>query len=34
GMTATSLVPRAAKAAGINFDLLVEIILDLANLKV
>lgn len=34
GMTATSLVPKAAKAAGINFDLLVEIILDLANLKV
>jgi D-alanine-D-alanine ligase len=34
GMTATSLVPKAAKAAGINFDLLVEIILDLASLKV
>ncbi|MDD5622107.1 MAG: D-alanine--D-alanine ligase [Actinomycetota bacterium] len=34
GMTATSLVPKAAEAAGINFDLLVEIILDLASLKV
>ncbi|OFW55088.1 MAG: hypothetical protein A2163_10590 [Actinobacteria bacterium RBG_13_35_12] len=34
GMTVTSLVPKAAEAAGINFDLLVEIILDLANLKV
>ncbi len=34
GMTATSLVPKAARAAGISFDLLVEIILDLANLKV
>jgi D-alanine-D-alanine ligase len=34
GMTETSLVPKAAKAAGINFDLLVEIILDLASLKV
>ncbi|HEY4695862.1 MAG TPA: hypothetical protein VIH13_03125, partial [Candidatus Hydromicrobium sp.] len=34
GMTATSLVPKAASAAGINFDLLVEIILDLASLKV
>ena len=34
GMTATSLVPKAAGAAGINFDLLVEIILDLASLKV
>lgn len=34
GMTATSLVPKAAKAVGIDFDLLVEIILDLANLKV
>ena len=33
GMTATSLVPKAAEAAGINFDHLVEIILDLANLK-
>lgn len=34
GMTVTSLVPKAARAAGINFDLLVEIILDLASLKV
>ncbi len=34
GMTATSLVPKAAKAAGISFDHLVEIILDMANLKV
>jgi D-alanine-D-alanine ligase len=34
GMTVTSLVPKAARAAGISFDLLVEIILDLANLKV
>ncbi|MFA5015101.1 MAG: D-alanine--D-alanine ligase [Actinomycetota bacterium] len=34
GMTATSLVPKAAGAAGIDFDLLVEIILDLASLKV
>ncbi|MDY0027533.1 MAG: D-alanine--D-alanine ligase [Candidatus Humimicrobiaceae bacterium] len=34
GMTETSLVPKAAKAAGISFDLLVEIILDLASLKV
>ena len=33
GMTATSLVPKAAEAEGINFDHLVEIILDLANLK-
>ncbi len=33
GMTATSLVPKAAKAAGIDFDLLVEIILDSASLK-
>lgn len=33
GMTATSLVPKAAKAVGINFDLLVEIILDSASLK-
>lgn len=34
GMTATSLVPKAAGAVGINFDLLVEIILDSASLKV
>jgi D-alanine-D-alanine ligase len=34
GMTATSLVPKAARAAGISFDHLVEIILDLAGLKV
>ncbi len=34
GMTATSLVPKAARAAGISFDNLIEIILDLANLKV
>ncbi len=34
GMTATSLVPKAARAAGIDFDLLIEIILDLADLKV
>lgn len=34
GMTATSLVPKAAGAAGINFDHLIEIILDLASLKV
>lgn len=34
GMTATSLVPKAAKAAGIDFSLLAEIILDLASLKV
>jgi len=34
GMTATSLVPKAAGAAGIGFDLLVEIILDSASLKV
>ncbi len=33
GMTATSLVPKAARAIGISFDHLVEIILDLANLK-
>jgi len=33
GMTATSLVPKAAKAAGIDFALLVEIILDSASLK-
>ncbi|MEA2016329.1 MAG: D-alanine--D-alanine ligase [Actinomycetota bacterium] len=34
GMTETSLVPKAAGAAGINFDHLIEIILDMANLKV
>lgn len=34
GMTPTSLVPKAAKAAGINFGLLVEIILNDAHLKV
>ena len=33
GMTATSLVPKAAKALGIDFNLLVEIILDSASLK-
>lgn len=33
GMTATSLVPKAAKVVGIDFDLLVEIILDSASLK-
>ena len=34
GMTSTSLVPMAAEAAGISFDLLVEIILDSAKLKI
>ncbi len=34
GMTATSLVPMAASAVGISFDLLVEIILDSAKLKI
>lgn len=34
GMTATSLVPKAAKVAGIDFALLVEIILDSASLKI
>lgn len=34
GMTSTSLVPMAADAAGISFDLLVEIILDSAKLKI
>ncbi|MBC7333518.1 MAG: D-alanine--D-alanine ligase [Actinobacteria bacterium] len=33
GMTSTSLVPKAAKAAGIDFDLLVEIILNFSSLK-
>ena len=34
GMTSTSLVPKAAGAAGINFETLVEIILNSAGLKV
>ena len=34
GMTSTSLVPMAADAVGISFDLLVEIILDSAKLKI
>jgi len=34
GMTSTSLVPMAASAVGISFDLLVEIILDSAKLKI
>lgn len=34
GMTPTSLVPKAAEAAGISFDLLVEIVLNFASLKV
>ncbi|MHB1377583.1 MAG: D-alanine--D-alanine ligase [Candidatus Humimicrobiaceae bacterium] len=33
GMTATSLVPKAAAAAGISFERLVEIILNYSNLK-
>ncbi len=33
GMTPTSLVPKAAAACGINFDTLVEIILNSASLK-
>lgn len=33
GMTSTSLVPKAAAAAGIKFEKLVEIILDCASLK-
>lgn len=33
GMTATSLVPKAAAAAGINFEKLVEIILNYSSLK-
>lgn len=33
GMTATSLVPKAAAALKINFELLVEIILNSASLK-
>ena len=34
GMTETSLVPKAASKAGLSFDLLVEIILNFANLKI
>ncbi len=34
GMTSTSLVPKAADAAGIDFKTLVEIILNSASLKV
>ncbi len=34
GMTPTSLVPKAARAAGISFNLLVEIILNYAQLKI
>jgi D-alanine-D-alanine ligase len=34
GMTSTSLVPKAAAMAGINFETLVEIILNSADLKV
>jgi D-alanine-D-alanine ligase len=34
GMTFTSLVPMAAKAAGIDFDHLIEILLDSADLKI
>ena len=34
GMTSTSLVPKAAEAAGISFDLLVEIVLNFASLKI
>ena len=33
GMTATSLVPKAAAAAGIGFEKLVEIILNCSSLK-
>ncbi|MCL5772109.1 MAG: D-alanine--D-alanine ligase [Actinobacteria bacterium] len=33
GMTETSLVPKAAAAAGINFEKLVEIILNYSSLK-
>jgi len=33
GMTPTSLVPKAARAYGISYDLLVEIILNYASLK-
>ena len=34
GMTSTSLVPKAAAAAGIGFEKLVEIILNSAGLKI
>ncbi|MCG9479365.1 MAG: D-alanine--D-alanine ligase [Actinomycetia bacterium] len=34
GMTPTSLVPKAAAAAGISFERLVEIILNFADLKI
>jgi len=34
GMTPTSLVPKAAAAAGISFEYLVEIILNFADLKI
>jgi D-alanine-D-alanine ligase len=34
GMTPTSLVPKAAAAAGIDFPLLVDIILNCASLKI
>ncbi|MGM0365760.1 MAG: D-alanine--D-alanine ligase [Actinomycetota bacterium] len=34
GMTPTSLVPKAARAAGISFGQLVEIILNYAGLKI
>jgi D-alanine-D-alanine ligase len=33
GMTPTSLVPKAANVCGISYDLLVEIILNYASLK-
>ncbi|MCE5330447.1 D-alanine--D-alanine ligase [bacterium] len=33
GMTATSLVPKAAAAAGISFEKLIEIILNCSSLK-
>ena len=33
GMTPTSLVPKAASYCGINFDMLVEIVLNCASLK-
>ena len=32
GMTSTSLLPMAAKNAGVNFDKLIEIILNMAIL--
>ncbi len=34
GMTPTSLVPKAAEAAGISFEVLVEILLNNASLKI